>query len=112
MVYLLFNSQKGNPAIPYFKSILEKRDKRVFTSIVACTDDEDSVNYLNKWDRELSNLDLVDDFRSERKEIKRIKGKDYQFSFGDYVTKSLIGGIDAELDRSDEKKKKAKCIVS
>lgn len=102
----------GNEALSNFKSILEKRDERVFTSIIICTDDENSVDYLNKWDKELKNLDIVDDFRTERNEIRKIKGYNYSYSFGDYVVKSLMGGIDIELDQSDEKKKKINCILS
>ncbi len=76
----------------------------MFTTIVACTDDEESVGYLNKWDRVLKNLDVIDDFRSEREEIKRRKGSEVRFSFGDYVVKSLIGSIDQSMDGMDEKK--------
>jgi hypothetical protein len=67
-----------------------------------CTDDEDSVNYLNRWDRTIPNLDVVDDYRSERMEIKKVKGPNFRFSFGDYVVKSLVGSIDPELDKMDE----------
>lgn len=48
------------------------------------------------------NLDVVDDFRNERQEIRKIKGPSFKFSFGDYVVKSLIGSIDEELDKMDE----------
>ena len=78
------------------------RSKDVYTSIVACTDDDDEVEYLNRWDIEIPNLDVVDDFRNERAEIKGIKGADFHFTFGDYVVKSLIGSIDPELDNMDE----------
>jgi hypothetical protein len=61
------------------------------------------VSYLNDWDRLICNLDVIDDFRSEREEIKREKGSQARFSFGDYVVKSLIGSIDPTIDRLDEK---------
>lgn len=103
----------GYSSIPEFKQILQKRNKRVFTTIVACTDDDESVDYLNRWDRELPNLDVVDDFRNERAEIRNVKGKNFPFSFGDYVVKSLVGSIDPELDNMDEvpPKRKSKCNI-
>jgi hypothetical protein len=52
----------------------------------------------------LDNLDVVDDYRSERKEVKAAQGSSFPFSFGDYVVKSLIGSIDPVLDNLDEKK--------
>lgn len=92
----------GRSNIPSFKRILQSRSEKCFTTIVACTDDDESVGYLNRWDRSIKNLDVVDDFRNERKEIKKIKGSHFPFSFGDYVVKSLVGSIDPELDKMDE----------
>lgn len=102
---------RGKSAIPVFKQSLLNRSSRVFTTIVACTDDDASVDYLNKWDRQLDNLDVVDDFRSERKEVKAAKGSAFPFSFGDYVVKSLIGSIDPELDNLDEKDQLCSCQI-
>ncbi|CAF3701508.1 unnamed protein product [Rotaria sp. Silwood1] len=39
-------------------------------TIIACTDDEQCIGYLNDWDRKIPNLDVVDDYRSEKKEIQ------------------------------------------
>lgn len=100
--------QTGKADVAEFKRILKSRGPRVFTTIVVCTDDEESVKYLNKWDRNLPNLDVVDDYRNERSEIRRAKGSSYSFSFGDYVVKSLIGSIDPELDQLDE----SNCCIS
>lgn len=94
----------GKSAIPAFKESLQRRSPKVYTTVVACTDDDASVEYLNKWDNQLPNLDVVDDFRNERKEVRAAKGTSFPFSFGDYVVKSLIGSIDPELDNMDEKK--------
>ena len=87
-----------------FKRCLKERQpiNNIFVTIVACTDDDNAISYLDRWDREIKHLDVVDDFRNERDQIRRIKGSRYGFSYGDYVVKSLIGSIDPELDRVDE----------
>jgi hypothetical protein len=59
---------------------------------------------LNKWDREIPNLDVTDDYESEKNHIKRAKGKQFRFSFGDYVVKSIMGSIEPKLDLLDESK--------
>lgn len=41
------------------------------------------MEYLNDWDKKISNLDVVDDYHSERQQILSIQGKDFPFSFGD-----------------------------
>ena len=43
------------------------------------TDDEESVSYLNNWDKKIQNLDVVDDFRNERREILRVKGTRFRY---------------------------------
>ena len=46
-------------------------------------DDDDCIGYLNDWDRKIPNLDVVDDYRNEKKEIQARQGKNFPFSFGD-----------------------------
>jgi hypothetical protein len=79
--------------------------------------------YLNNWDRTIPNLDVVDDYKSEKKEILACQGKSFPFSFGDvctffqvytlisflflflkYVVKILMGGVDSWFDQLDEVK--------
>ncbi|CAF1466939.1 unnamed protein product [Adineta steineri] len=79
-----------------------KPPKRVPVSIIACTDDKASMLYLNNWDEEIPNLDVVDDYKSEKKEIRERKGRTYAFSFGDYIVKILLGAIDRSIDLLDE----------
>jgi hypothetical protein len=46
-------------------------------------DDDQSMAYLNDWDKKIPNLDVVDDYRSERKQIQTYRGNSVPFSFGD-----------------------------
>ena len=46
-------------------------------------DDVQCMEYLNRWDKTIPNLDVIDDYRSERKEIQECRGKNFPFSFGD-----------------------------
>jgi hypothetical protein len=102
--------ERGYKDIDNFKKCLKDRSPidRIFISIVACTDQKESVKYLNGLDTKVKNLDVVDDFRSERAEMRKRQGASYDFSFGDYVVKSMIGPIDASVDKADEKDKKDK----
>ena len=60
------------------------------------------MEYLNGWDRTMPRLDIMDDFSSEIREAKRVNGLHFQFSFGDYVVKSLLGSIDPTLEKIDD----------
>jgi hypothetical protein len=41
------------------------------------------MSYLNDWDRTIPNLDVVDDYKNEKKEILACQGKSFPFTFGD-----------------------------
>jgi hypothetical protein len=94
----------GRVDIPSFTRVLRDRPANVFVSIVACTDDEGSVGYLNKLDRAVPRLDVTDDYASERREVLLAQGPAFHFTFGDYVVKSLLGCVDASFDNLDERR--------
>ena len=92
----------GRSDIPGLKQILQNRDAFVYTSIIACTDEDSVMDYLNNWDKYIPRLDLVDDYRNEKLEIQRARGQGFPFSYGDYVVKSLLGSLDSQFDFMDE----------
>jgi hypothetical protein len=102
----------GNVNIEGFINKLKYRPKNVFVSILACTDDDDSIDYLNKIDRIVPGIDVIDDYRSEHKEVIKYNGKNFKFSFGDYVVKSLLGSIDPYFDNLDERNQNSCCCIS
>jgi hypothetical protein len=76
---------------------------KIFTTFMACTDDDEVMKVLNKWDRKIKNVDVVDDYESEKEQIKKKRGKNFPFSLGDYVVKTLVGSLDEKMDKEDEK---------
>ncbi|CAF3539421.1 unnamed protein product [Rotaria sp. Silwood1] len=97
----------GYQDILTFKKVLQDERKpinRIPVTIIACTDDDQSMDYLDDWDKEIPNLDVVDDYRNEKKQILKCQGNDFPFSFGDYIVKILMGGIDKWFDDLDERK--------
>ena len=45
---------------------------RIVISFCACTDDDEAIGYLSRWDEKIPFLDVSDDYRSERAEIQRV----------------------------------------
>jgi hypothetical protein len=77
----------GRSDIPNFKRCLLSRGPSVYTTIVSCTDEDETMRYLNHWDRKIPRLDVVDDYKSERDEIRKAQGRNYTFTFG--VSRSI-----------------------
>ncbi|CAF0865944.1 unnamed protein product [Rotaria sordida] len=94
----------GNVDIQSLENLMrnERQANTTYVTFLACTDDESSVAYLSQWDRTMMNVDVVDDYKTEREEVRRIRGNNYPFSFGDYVAKALLGAVDPQMDLLDE----------
>lgn len=104
---------RGNSDIKGFRKCLKARASNVYTNIVACTDQDDSIHYLNRLDRHVPRVDVLDDYRNEKVEVRKARGRRFQFTYGDYVCKALIGSIDRITDRTDERRRlKNVCRVS
>ncbi|KAJ3136370.1 hypothetical protein HK100_001747 [Physocladia obscura] len=69
---------------------------------LVCTDDDYEIEYLNEWDNVILDLDVVDDYFTERRQIIEVQGSQFPFSRGDWVCKMLLGAIDPEIDALDE----------
>jgi hypothetical protein len=83
-----------------------------YVTFLACTDDDNSIDYLNRWDVQLKRCDVVDDFTNERREILWAQGRNFAFSYGDYVVKTLMGSAIPALDKLDEVVYDCRCTIS
>lgn len=52
-------NSNGTVDIPRFTQLLTNRPPIVFTNIICCTDDDESVGYLNRLDHTLPRLDVI-----------------------------------------------------
>jgi hypothetical protein len=93
---------QGNDATREFYECLHARQRNIYVSIIACTDDKRTMDYLNNIDHIVPSVDVNDDYYSEAQEIAIAQGNMYAFSFGDYVVKTLLGPIDPYFDTLDE----------
>ena len=88
-------NEHGQPDIAALEAVLRhERTPQTYITFLACTDDLASVSYLSHWDKSMPNLDVIDDYRSERAEVQGIRGASFPFSYGDYIVKSLLGSSD------------------
>ena len=98
--------------ISKFKKVFKHKPKNVYVNVLACTTNDATMAYLSKWDEEIDNFDVTDDFESERDKITSIHGK-IEFTYGTYVLKSMVGAMDATLDDLNEtpKCKDKGCVI-
>lgn len=68
-------------------------------SILACSDNDNEVGYLNKLDQDIKNLDVLDDFTSENKEVQRRHGGTAPYTLGDHVARYMLGPVFPAYDK-------------
>jgi hypothetical protein len=92
-------------SIAIFRQVLEReRDPdRTFVSILKCSNNDDETGYLDKMDKELRNLDVIDDYSSEHREVLQKQGPSFVYTPGDNIARFLLGSIYPRYDNMDEK---------
>lgn len=80
------------------------RRRHIRLSFIACSDNDEEIEYLNNFDSKYEGVDVTDDYDSERNEIKD-ETKRLQFTKGMWLAKALLGPIRKEYDEMDKKKK-------
>jgi len=71
----------------------------VYISVAECTDDEEFMNYLDKWNGKIKNYDSTEDYREEIRSARRIMGPNFKFSYIDYVIKILLAPFVTSFDQ-------------
>jgi hypothetical protein len=105
-----------------FREELRKTVKKESTScvfkiqIIACTGDDEAIGYLNEVDRKLKEVDVTDDYYSERVEVMKAKRVE-KFTRGDWCLKSMLGPVSTKFDHMDEARKRGgevtiECVVN
>ncbi len=96
-------------AIGFTKDSRNERQRQNHLALVACTDKEEEVAYMNSMDTQCYQTDIVDDWFSETAEIAQVHARlglkfdpSEQFTYGDHKAKILLGANDRIVDLMDE----------
>lgn len=82
--------------------VKKKSTKHTFkVQIMACTDDDEAIGYLNDLDKAYTEVDCTDDYYSERAEVLKA-GRVQRFSRGDWCLKAMLGPVSQKFDNLDE----------
>ena len=95
----------GCPDTDAFAFVLRNRlhPDKCPTTIMACSDSERDMAWLNQLDKQITFFDVVDDFENECNEISSVQGPTFRFTKGDYIVKTLLGSIVELYGKLDSK---------
>lgn len=104
---LLFIMTDGEPNGGKDSFIRMVRDtvsrQRLRIQIMACTSEESEIGWLNALDHDLKEVDVTDDYYSEKAEVIQA-GQVSQFTRGDWCMKAMLGPVSAKFDAWDERR--------
>lgn len=96
----------GTPDDPqHLMSVLRSRFPHmydVYVTFIACTDNKNDVAWMNDLDKSEPNVDVLDDYKSEREEVWKAQGRQVDYTKGDHIARMLCGPVFAEIDNLDQ----------
>merc|ERR1712190_284812 len=75
---------------------------RIRYQLMACTDDDSAVAWMDKLDVKYAEVDATDDYHTERAQVLRA-GIFKTFERGDWIAKALLGAVSKKFDCSDDR---------
>jgi hypothetical protein len=88
----------------FMNVLVNERDpNRTFIGILKCTNNERETGYLDMLDKDVRNLDVLDDFYSELAQVRSKQGRHFNYTPGDHVARFLLGPVYDKYDKMDEK---------
>ncbi len=90
-------------SLELFTQALKTRNAdRIFVSILACSDVDSEIGYLNQLDKTVKHLDVLDDYKSEKKEVsRRNPAFGEMYTLGDHVARYFLGSVFVKYDQLD-----------
>ncbi len=94
LLFLIATDGVPDDGVADFTAALRALPENCFVQLMAVTDDEAAVGWMNELDGQVRFVDVNDDYESERREVLAKQGAGFAFTRGDYIAKVLLGAID------------------
>jgi len=106
LLFILTDGEPNGGAAAFcqeMKKVVKKQStSRTFkVQIMACTDDEEAVSWMNDLDAHFDEVDVTDDYYSEKAEVLKA-GRVTKFTRGDWLIKAMLGPVSKKFDAWDE----------
>jgi len=89
------------------KRAVQNPQKKVKVQIMACTGEDEAISWLNTVDKQFVEVDVTDDYYSEKVQVLQKVRRIQKFTHGDWVMKAMLGCVSRKFDGWDEKSKSA-----
>jgi hypothetical protein len=95
----------GHQAFRTFLLDVQRRFPASYLTVGLCTDDPATIDeYESSLDNGVPHLDVMSAYEDERREIRKIQGRKFGFTYADWTVKFLLGSRVTEWDSLDERR--------
>ena len=95
----------GHQAFRTFLLDVQRRFPASYITVGLCTDDPATIDeYESSLDNGVPHLDVMSAYEDERREIRKIQGRKFGFTYADWTVKFLLGSRVTEWDSLDERR--------
>ena len=101
LVILVSTDGEPNYKQSFYESVSSRNAFKYFITFVICSDSKTDVEYLNNFDN-IKSIDIIDDYKTEKKQVLDIQGKKFSYSRGDHEVRKICGPVFASFDEIDE----------
>lgn len=107
LMLILTDGEPDGGSRPFVKAIRDVVNKvstrqNIKFQIMACTPEDDEIEWLNRLDYELKQVDVTDDYHTEKRQVLKA-GKRTVFTRGDWCMKAMLGPVTRKFDSWDER---------
>jgi hypothetical protein len=108
LVMIVFTDGEPDSQSEFYRFLKTRDSERIRITIMACTNDRKSLKWLDKRDKSIVGLDVMDDFQTEKQQVETAMARKGEtssqnsFSRGYYVAKAVLGARMTKYDTLDE----------
>jgi len=94
--------ENGNPHIHAMDHCLKEmmaKHKELHVTFMACVSEEKLLEHMERWGKSYDRIGVVDEYRVERKQMKKRHGDNpgFEFTLSDYLTKALLVSVNKDI---------------
>lgn len=102
LLIIVSDGEPSDCSLADLKSLFTSKPSNFHISLAECTDEEETMKYLDGWDQQITNFDNTDDYREELQRVKQVQGVNFKFDYTDYVIKILLATFSKKYFNLDQ----------
>jgi len=113
ILLIMTDGEPSDITFDNLKNMVAAKKGNVYVTFMMCTEEDDVVGQYNKYLDKIPNVDITDDYQSEKTEVEAYGRK---LPYYKWMAKAVLGGKLHKYDRMDERSVRggggACCVVS